>query len=647
MSTSFVVVILCGLLAFDGLPVTALAEAVGDEVVAVDAEVSGDACSVDQDNAGTSYENELLEEGAATGVLGDESAWVDNSAVGTDANSLDTRAIDELDLNVEGPTTYTVSFDPNGGVGSMVDQVMTRDISVVLNANTYTRDGYTFTSWNTQADGSGASYKDGQQVENLGEAESNVKLYAQWTALPEEIELTAQATALPQTINTAAFTLTLPNYWTGKVKAQTSQLSGRNVGSLTKILTNDGDTLVLIHWAKSSQYSRMIGLGDAWSIGTKSNSDYAVEVIMDNFPWMYYDSSDQSAGQRNAVDLLTGGAYKSAGSTSGAAYEDSRSAAKTYVKNNILSKISLKKAPVTGKWVQSGSRWWYSWSNGTYPKSQFLTIAGSTYYFDASGWMVTGWRKVSGAWYYFSSSGAMKKNAWVKSGSYWYWMDTDGKMATGWKTVNKKKYWFSSSGVMATGWKKISNNWYFFDSTGAMVQSKWVGNYYLGKDGIMLTNTVTPDGYRVLSDGRWDGKGKVRTVSTAAFTVTLPSGWSGSARTDTRVSPCMTTVDGGVLTFVWSKNSEYRNVSLKGGVRRVATKKGLNYTVDVYMTLSPWGGESPLAYTITSFDKAALSKLTGGKYKTPGSYGTSAFDASQQYAVRYVEQNIVAKLVVK
>ena len=36
-----------------------------------------------------------------------------------------------------------------------------------------------------------------------------------------------------------------------------------------------------------------------------------------------------------------------------------------------------------------------------------------------------------------------------------------------------------------------------------MVTDKWIGNYYLGSDGAMLTDTVTPDGYRVGSDGRW------------------------------------------------------------------------------------------------------------------------------------------------
>ena len=172
--------------------------------------------------------------------------------------------------------------------------------------------------------------------------------------------------------------------------------------------------------------------------------------------------------------------------------------------------VTFKIGPKRGAWRKSGSRWWYQWKDGTYPKSQLLTISGATYYFDASGWMVTGWRKVSGAWYYFYGNGRMAKSAWVRSGWSWYRMDASGKMATGWRTVEKKRYWFASSGVMATGWKRISGKWYYFDSSGAMAKSKWVGYYYVGKSGAMRTSCLTPDGYWVGKDGKWDGKGSIK-----------------------------------------------------------------------------------------------------------------------------------------
>lgn len=44
----------------------------------------------------------------------------------------------------------------------------------------------------------------------------------------------------------------------------------------------------------------------------------------------------------------------------------------------------------SGKWVKSSKGWWYSYSDGSYAKG-FKAIKGATYYFDANGWMKTGW----------------------------------------------------------------------------------------------------------------------------------------------------------------------------------------------------------------------------------------------------------------
>ena len=56
---------------------------------------------------------------------------------------------------------------------------------------------------------------------------------------------------------------------------------------------------------------------------------------------------------------------------------------------------------------------------------------------------------------------------------------------------------------MSTGWKDIKGTWYYFDDGGKMAANCWVGNYYLGSSGAMLTNTTTPDGYKVGVDGAW------------------------------------------------------------------------------------------------------------------------------------------------
>ena len=95
------------------------------------------------------------------------------------------------------PITYSVHFDANGGTGTMADQSFTYDVTQVLTSNSYTKDGATFTGWNTAADGSGTSYTDGQQVSNWTITNGAIfNLYAQWN-----VEDTSLVVTLNRNIN--------------------------------------------------------------------------------------------------------------------------------------------------------------------------------------------------------------------------------------------------------------------------------------------------------------------------------------------------------------------------------------------------------------------------------------------------------------
>ena len=79
--------------------------------------------------------------------------------------------------------TYTITYDGNGATAGTMDvqTCMIDDYPFDLAKNTYTRDGYVFTGWNTKADGSGDSYKNGASVEALSETDqAEITLYAMW-----------------------------------------------------------------------------------------------------------------------------------------------------------------------------------------------------------------------------------------------------------------------------------------------------------------------------------------------------------------------------------------------------------------------------------------------------------------------------------
>jgi uncharacterized repeat protein (TIGR02543 family) len=107
--------------------------------------------------------------------------------------------------------TYTVAYNGNGNTGgTTASSIHTYGVYKNLTANGFTRTGYAFAGWNTQADGGGTSYAGGASVTNLTATQgATVTLYAQWT-LPAGL-VTVNFTGLPQdediTLSEANWTL--------------------------------------------------------------------------------------------------------------------------------------------------------------------------------------------------------------------------------------------------------------------------------------------------------------------------------------------------------------------------------------------------------------------------------------------------------
>lgn len=187
-------------------------------------------------------------------------------------------------------------------------------------------------------------------------------------------------------------------------------------------------------------------------------------------------------------------------------------------------------------WVNNG-KWLYRYGDGTYAQNKFEVINGSTYYFDADGYMVTGWSTIESNWYYFNASGCMitnawvgnyylgsdgvmarntwidnvyvdasglrQQNGWISNGRWWYRYGDGSYPASKFDVINGSTYYFDKSGYMVTGWKSIESNWYYFNASGCMVTNTWVGDYYLDFDGKMAISQWINDRY-VGQDGAWD-----------------------------------------------------------------------------------------------------------------------------------------------
>ena len=187
-------------------------------------------------------------------------------------------------------------------------------------------------------------------------------------------------------------------------------------------------------------------------------------------------------------------------------------------------------------WTKAGNTWFYYDAQGNQVKNTWVGsywigsdgkmvtnswVDGGKYYVGSQGWWVkdakkpadaqkspekkTGWSKNGNSWYYYDAQGNQIKNAWVGS----YWIGSDGKMVTD-RWVDGGKYyvgsqgWWEKDAVKKTGWTQTGNTWYLYDNEGNIVKNRWSGNYWLGTDGKMVTNSWVDGGkYYVGADGKW------------------------------------------------------------------------------------------------------------------------------------------------
>ena len=128
---------------------------------------------------------------------------------------------------------------------------------------------------------------------------------------------------------------------------------------------------------------------------------------------------------------------------------------------------------IVGRWTPYGENWYYTKSDGTKAKDEWLEIEGRWYVFDESGKMIKGWFKetagVKVKWYYLNpADGAMLASQWTDEidGKYYY-LTQNGEMAY--------------NGFVPS--KTTSGLWHYVGSDGA-----WIPEKDIYADGLKIYN---------------------------------------------------------------------------------------------------------------------------------------------------------------
>ena len=209
-----------------------------------------------------------------------------------------------------------------------------------------------------------------------------------------------------------------------------------------------------------------------------------------------------------------------------------------------VNAVASNDAQAAQGWVKSGNAWYLYNQNGTLVRNTWegnywlgadgrmatnAWVDGGRYYVGSNGAWVKGaqnqaatntikqgWTKVGNAWYFYNH-GKVIANAWIGN----YWLGADGRMATN-AWVDGGRYYVGTDGswvkgaqnttTVKNGWVKEGYTWYYYKN-GLVVRNAWAGDYWLGADGRMATNSwVDNNRYYVGNDGAWV-KGAARTAS--------------------------------------------------------------------------------------------------------------------------------------
>ena len=400
-----------------------------------------------------------------------------------------------------------ITFDPNGGAGSMESMSVNPGVGNKLTGNTFTRENYTFTGWNTAKDGTGKTYADGEIV-NFS---ADTTLYAQWTQNPV---ITFDANGGKGTMGTqtvkpneatdlTANSFTRADYdFTGWNTAKDG--TGTAYADKTNITTNENVTLYA-QWTLHKYHVRWLN----WDDTVLQDGYYTCE---EEAKWDDWNNDPPSRPEDENYTYVFAGRWTPYDETKGingwgfnphedvdfkAVFNEFKKLTVTFDANGGIGTMDSVKI------ANGGSGKYYM-----LPECGF-TREGYTF----NGWLITGMVKMS-VW---DEEEELNDEPWTESELLALsdlTLKASWKHSDGWFTDDNGKQYYKNGELQKTGWTVIDGNTYYLDT----------------ETGYAATGitTLVPDGATEKARCVFDAEGVFQSDVTGVYSVGADTYWLNS-----------------------------------------------------------------------------------------------------------------------
>ena len=458
----------------------------------------------------------------------------------------------------------TITFDPNGGAGSMEPMSVNPGVGNKLTGNTFTRENYTFTGWNTAKDGTGKTYADGETV-NFS---ADTTLYAQWTQNPV---ITFDANGGKGTMGTqtvkpneatdlTANSFTRADYdFTGWNTAKDG--TGTAYADKTNITTNENVTLYA-QWTLHKYHVRWLN----WDDTVLQDGYYTCE---EEAKWDDWNNDPPSRPEDENYTYVFAGRWTPYDETKGingwgfnphedvdfkAVFNEFKKLTVTFDANGGIGTMDSVKI------ANGGSGKYYM-----LPECGF-TREGYTF----NGWLITGTVKMS-VW---DEEEELNDEPWTESELLALsdlTLKASWKHSDGWFTdVNGKQY-YKDGELQKTGWTVIDGNTYYLDT----------------ETGYAATGiaTLIPDGAMEEARCVFDAEGVFQSDVTGVYSVGADTYWLNSGIIEEEAGLKRVVKENGEVNYYYfgedskaCKATAEKNQYLVEKTNGLALPGGINYT---------------------------------------------------------------------